>query len=59
MGAVSEQASVVHVSELTKIFKVPEREAGVRAAAKSLVRRKTRDVQAVDTISFAERSSVR
>jgi ABC-2 type transport system ATP-binding protein len=49
---VSEQASVVHVSELTKIFKVPEREAGVRAAAKSLVRRKTRDVRAVDTISF-------
>jgi ABC-2 type transport system ATP-binding protein len=49
---VSEQASVVHVSELTKIFKVPEREAGVRAAAKSLIRRKTRDVRAVDTISF-------
>jgi ABC-2 type transport system ATP-binding protein len=49
---VSEQPSVVHVSELTKIFKVPEREAGVRAAAKSLVRRKTRDVRAVDAISF-------
>ena len=49
---MSEQASVVHVSELTKIFKVPEREAGVRAAAKSLVRRKTRDVRAVDAISF-------
>jgi ABC-2 type transport system ATP-binding protein len=49
---VSEQASVVHVSELTKIFKVPEREAGLRAAAKSLVRRKTRDVRAVDAISF-------
>jgi ABC-2 type transport system ATP-binding protein len=49
---VSEQASVVHVSELTKIFKVPEREAGLRAAAKSLVRRKTRDVRAVDGISF-------
>ena len=49
---MSEQASVVHVSELTKIFKVPEREAGLRAAAKSLVRRKTRDVRAVDTISF-------
>jgi viologen exporter family transport system ATP-binding protein len=49
---VSEQGSVVHVSELTKIFKVPEREAGLRAAAKSLVRRKTRDVRAVDAISF-------
>ena len=49
---MSEQASVVHVSELTKIFKVPEREAGLRAAAKSLIRRKTRDVRAVDGISF-------
>src|SRR5207302_10920877 len=44
---------VVHVSGLTKIFKVPEREAGLRAAAKALVRRKTRDVRAVDAISFA------
>ena len=44
--------SVVHVSELTKIFKVPEREAGLRAAAKSLVRRKWREVRAVDAISF-------
>jgi len=42
----------VHVSELTKIFKVPEREAGLRAAMKSLVRRHTRDVHAVDQISF-------
>ena len=43
---------VVHVSELTKIFKVPEREAGLRAAAKSLVRRRWREVRAVDGISF-------
>jgi ABC-2 type transport system ATP-binding protein len=43
---------VVHVSELTKIFRVPEREAGLRAAAKSLVRRKWREVRAVDAISF-------
>ena len=43
---------VVHVSRLTKVFRVPEREAGVRAALRSLVRRKTRDVQAVDAISF-------
>jgi ABC-2 type transport system ATP-binding protein len=43
---------VVHVSELTKIFKVPEREAGLRAAAKALVRRQTRAVCAVDAISF-------
>src|ERR671933_466900 len=43
---------VVHVAALTKVFKVPEREAGLRAAAKALVRRKTRDVRAVDAISF-------
>ncbi|HEY8776214.1 MAG TPA: ATP-binding cassette domain-containing protein [Gaiellaceae bacterium] len=44
--------SVVHVSELTKVFKVPEREPGLRAAAKALVRRKTREVHAVEAISF-------
>jgi ABC-2 type transport system ATP-binding protein len=44
--------SVVHVSELTKVFKVPERDAGLRAAAKGLIHRKTRDVRAVDAISF-------
>jgi ABC-2 type transport system ATP-binding protein len=43
---------VVHVSELTKIFKVPERDPGLRAAAKSLIRRKTRAVHAVEAISF-------
>ena len=43
---------VIHVAELTKIFKVPEREAGLAAAAKALVRRKTRDVRAVEGISF-------
>jgi ABC-2 type transport system ATP-binding protein len=44
--------SVVHVNELTKVFKVPEREPGLRAAAKALIRRKTRDVHAVESISF-------
>jgi viologen exporter family transport system ATP-binding protein len=44
--------SVVHVNELTKTFKVPEREAGLRAAAKSLFHRETRDVRAVDAVSF-------
>jgi viologen exporter family transport system ATP-binding protein len=42
----------VHVEELRKVFDVPVREAGLRAAAKSLVRRKTREVRAVDGISF-------
>jgi ABC-2 type transport system ATP-binding protein len=44
--------SVVHVSELTKVFKVPERDPGLRAAAKALIRRQTRDVHAVEAISF-------
>jgi ABC-2 type transport system ATP-binding protein len=47
---------VVHVSELTKIFMVPEREAGLRAAAKALIRRQTRSVCAVDAISFEIRA---
>ena len=44
--------AVVHVAELRKTFDVPEREAGLRASAKSLVRRRTREVKAVDAISF-------
>lgn len=44
--------AVVHVAELKKVFRVPEREAGLRAAFRSLVRRRTRDVRAVDGISF-------
>jgi ABC-2 type transport system ATP-binding protein len=42
----------VHVDGLVKVFDVPEREAGLAAAAKGLVRRKTREVRAVDAISF-------
>ncbi len=45
-------AGVVHVEGLTKVFRVPEREAGLRASMKSLVNRKWRDVRAVDGISF-------
>ena len=44
--------SSVRVAALNKTFLVPEREAGLRAAVKSLVRRKHRDVRAVDEISF-------
>jgi len=44
--------AVVHVDGLTKTFVVPVREAGLKAAAKSLVRRTTRTVHAVDDISF-------
>jgi ABC-2 type transport system ATP-binding protein len=44
--------SVIRVANLSKIFKVPEREAGLREAAKSLVRRRHREVHAVEGISF-------
>jgi len=44
--------SVVHVADLTKVFRVPEREAGLAAAARSLIRRRWREVRAVDAISF-------
>jgi ABC-2 type transport system ATP-binding protein len=44
--------TTVHASNLEKIFKVPEREAGLRAAAKGLVVRKHREVRAVDGITF-------
>ena len=42
----------VHVDGLLKVFDVPEREQGLVAATKSLVRRKTREVRAVDEIAF-------
>ncbi len=44
--------SIISVDQLSKTFEVPEREAGLKAAVKSLFRRKTRAVKAVDTISF-------
>ena len=45
--------SVVDVRELTKVFRVPEREAGLRASMRALFRRRHREVRAVDGISFA------
>ena len=44
---------VITVDHLSKSYFVPEREAGLGAALKSLVKRKTREVKAVDAISFA------
>ena len=43
---------VVEVAELTKVFRVPEREAGLRASLRSLFNRTWREVRAVDGISF-------
>jgi ABC-2 type transport system ATP-binding protein len=42
----------VRVAELNKTFLVPERDAGLRAAARSLFRRRHREVRAVDDVSF-------
>ncbi len=42
----------VLVDRLEKVFDVPEREQGLVAATKGLIRRKTREVRAVDAISF-------
>ena len=44
--------NVIHLSLLSKTYKVPEREAGLRAAVGSLFRRKHREIKAVDRISF-------
>jgi viologen exporter family transport system ATP-binding protein len=43
----------IRVEGLEKSFRVPEREAGLRASLRSLVRRTTRDVVAVGGIAFA------
>jgi len=45
--------TAVQVDGLQKVFEVPEREPGLWSAAKSLVRRRTREVRAVDGITFA------
>ena len=42
----------VRVDGLLKVFDVPERDEGLKAATKSLVRRRMREVRAVDGISF-------
>ena len=44
--------SAIHVSQLSKNYRVPVRESGLRASVRSLVRRQHRDVLAVDRISF-------
>jgi ABC-2 type transport system ATP-binding protein len=42
----------VLVKDLRKTYVIPEREAGLKASVRSLVRRKWREVRAVDGISF-------
>ncbi len=42
----------IHIKDLTKIYKVPERDPGLKAAVVSLFKRKYKQVRAVDGISF-------
>ena len=44
--------AIVQVSNLSKVFKVPVREPGLRAGLRSLVRREFRDVEAVKRVTF-------
>ncbi len=44
--------SAIRVANLSKTFHVPVREAGLKAALESLVRRRSREVNAVEGISF-------
>jgi ABC-2 type transport system ATP-binding protein len=44
--------AAIHVRDLKKIYVINQREAGIRAAAASLIRRKKERIPAVDGISF-------
>jgi ABC-2 type transport system ATP-binding protein len=43
---------VIHLHELCKTYRVPERESGMGAALKSLFHRRMQEIQAVDGLSF-------
>jgi ABC-2 type transport system ATP-binding protein len=47
-----DHVTAIQVSSLSKSFFVPVRDAGLKAALKSLVNRKTREVEAVKNVSF-------
>lgn len=51
-GSVAAVSVAVRASELTREFQVPEREPGVANALRSLVRRRTRTVRAVEGVTF-------
>jgi ABC-2 type transport system ATP-binding protein len=48
---MSERTPSIQVRNLVKVYSIPEREAGLRASMRSLVRRRMRDVRAVDDIT--------
>jgi ABC-2 type transport system ATP-binding protein len=47
-----EIVAIIEVDDLSKSFKVPVREQGLRASIRSLVHRETKEVTAVDSVSF-------
>jgi ABC-2 type transport system ATP-binding protein len=49
---VTQAPAAVHVGGLRKVFRVAERDAGLRASVRSLVRRRYQEVAAVAGISF-------
>ncbi|HSL34826.1 MAG TPA: ATP-binding cassette domain-containing protein [Candidatus Limnocylindrales bacterium] len=52
MSVAGDAQPAIHVADLRKTFRVPVREAGLLAALKSLVKRESREVHAVEGISF-------
>ena len=51
-GPPTSDTATIIVEDLSKVYRVPEREGGFGAAVRSFVRRRTRDVQAVQQVSF-------
>jgi ABC-2 type transport system ATP-binding protein len=49
---MSASTPAIRIRDLRKTYTVTEREAGMKAALRNLIKRKTREVKAVDTISF-------
>jgi ABC-2 type transport system ATP-binding protein len=49
---VMSSKAVVAVEDLCKVFRVPVREAGLKASLSSLFHRETREIEAVDEVSF-------
>ena len=43
---------VIHIHELSKTYEVTERESGLKASVRSLIKRTQEEVRAVDRISF-------
>src|SRR5258708_14667912 len=52
MALTTMRPSSIHIRDLHKTYVVSKRESGVAAALRSLVRRQTEDIPAVDGISF-------